>query len=102
MCTEKRKGRWCRVKSEHAGSVPSPALDCPVAWPRPGEGFGLGGEPFVDDDLGMWVVSSYRDLDQVLRDAETFSSRWVLGPDRSAAHDALAGSGDPRAEVALN
>jgi cytochrome P450 len=80
------------------------ALDCPVAWPRPGEGYGLGGAPFWDDELGMWVISSYPDLDRVLRDAAAFSSRSVHGPDRSAAHAAVVTGreDDPRVPMALN
>jgi cytochrome P450 len=58
------------------------ALDLPIAFPRPGEGYGLGGCPFRDEQLGAWVVSAYADVDRVVRDGETFSSKDVLGPDR--------------------
>jgi cytochrome P450 len=80
------------------------ALDCPVAWPRPGEGYGVGGAPFWDEQLGMWVISAYLDLDRVLSDAETFSSRSVHGPDRTAAHNAVVAGreDDPRVQMALN
>lgn len=57
-------------------------LDRPVGWPRPGEGYGLGAPPFRDDELGAWVVSTYAEVDQVVRDAATYSSENVRGPGR--------------------
>jgi cytochrome P450 len=57
-------------------------LDRPVGFPRPGEGYGLGAPVFRDDQLGAWVVSAYADVDQVVRDAATYSSENVRGPGR--------------------
>jgi cytochrome P450 len=75
------------------------ALDTPIAWPQ------SGGEqsPYRDEQLGAWVVSRYADVDRVVRDAETFSSQWVVGPDRAAAFAPLLArlAGDPRAETAM-
>ena len=80
-----------------------PALDCPVPWPRPGEGYGVGGPAFWDEQLGAWVVSSYADIDRVLRDPESFSSRWVTGPYRATAFAPImaAVARDPRAATAM-
>lgn len=65
-----------------AGHSDSEALDSPIGWPQPDEGRGLGGAPYFDADLGAWVVSRFADVDRVLRDDATFSSRFVVGPDR--------------------
>jgi cytochrome P450 len=82
-----------QLESDHG------ALDCPIAWPRSGE----SRPPYRDEQLGAWVVSRYADVDGVVRDAETFSSQWVVGPDRAAAFAPLMAklAGDPRAEVAM-
>ena len=79
------------------------ALDCPVSWPRPGEGFGLGRPPFWAEQMGVWVVSAYADIERVLLDPETFSSEEVVGPDRAATFAALMAdrSDDPRAATAM-
>lgn len=82
-----------------AGSV---GFDAPVAWPRPNEGRGLGGEPHFDERLRAWVVSRYADVDAVLRDDVLFSSRNVVGPDRPDVFARLRAErrGDPRVETA--
>ena len=82
-----------QLESEHA------ALDCPIAWPRSVE----GRPPYRDEQVGAWVVSRYADVDRIVRDATTFSSQWVVGPDRAAAFAPLMAklAGDPRAEVAM-
>jgi cytochrome P450 len=81
----------------------STALDHPVAYPRPGEGYGLGRPPFRDEALGAWVVSRYDDCDRVVRDHETFCSANVLGPGRVEAFAPLAArmAEDPRAAAAM-
>lgn len=78
------------------------ALDHPIAFPRPDEGYGLGGRPFKDEDLGAWVISAYEDVDRILRDPETFSSVNVLGPGRDDLLADLAAriEEDSRAESA--
>jgi cytochrome P450 len=78
-------------------------LDCPVAYPRPGEGYGLGGSPFRDERLGAWVVSEYADVDRVVRDGDTFSSANVLGPERAATFASVLArvQEDPRAATAM-
>jgi cytochrome P450 len=80
------------------------AIDCPVAWPRPGEGFGLGAPPFWVEQMGAWVVSAYADLERVLLDPKTFSSEEVVGPDRAATFASLMAdrSDDPRSATAMN
>ncbi len=65
------------------------AVDRPVAWPRPGEGFDLGKPPFYFEQMGAWIVSSYADVERVLMDPETFSSKEVVGPDRERTFAAL-------------
>jgi cytochrome P450 len=79
------------------------ALDFPVAFPRPGEGYGLGAPPFPDEQLGAWVVSAYADVDRVVRDHKTFCSANVLGPGRVEAFAPLAArvAEDPRAAAAM-
>jgi cytochrome P450 len=58
---------------------------------------------FRSPELGMVVVSRYDDLVHVLKDTETFSSRWgEQGPRRAAPAGAVAEileSGYPDAEV---
>jgi hypothetical protein len=75
------------------------ALDAPIGWPQ------SGGDrpPYRDEQLGAWVVSRYGDVDRVVRDAETYSSQWVVGPDRAAVFAPLLAklAGDPRAETAM-
>jgi len=80
------------------------ALDCPLPWPRPGEGYGLGRPPFRDEQTGYWVVSTYSDVERVLLDPETFSSEYSIGPDREDVFAPLQAraSEDPSAAVALN
>jgi cytochrome P450 len=68
---------------------PGAALDRPVAWPRPGEGPGLGGPPVRDEQSGVWMVSSYADVERVLGDAATFSSKDALGPEQATRFDPL-------------
>jgi cytochrome P450 len=79
------------------------AVDRPVEWPRPGEGFGLGAPPFWVDELGFWIVSAYADVERVLLDPETFLSEEVVGPDRATTFAALMAerSDDPRAATAM-
>ncbi len=72
-----------RVEHDHV------ALDCPMAWPRPGEDDRLGRPPFRDEQMDLCVVSAFADVDRVLRDAETFSSQYVLGPEHAVAFDPL-------------
>lgn len=74
------QNRGAEMKTE-AEQDPS-KLDCPVGFPRPGEGYGLGAAPFRDEELDAWVISAYADVDQVVRDAQTFSSANVRGPAR--------------------
>lgn len=78
------------------------ALDCPIAFPRPNEGYGIGAPPFRDEQLGAWVVSAYEDVDRILRDPETFSSQNILGPGRDELLADLAAriQEDSRAESA--
>ncbi len=76
------------------------ALDCPIAWPRHGEGYGLGRPPFWDEQLGAWVLSAYADVERVLNDATTFSSQYVLGADHAAAFDPLRARVDEDPRVA--
>jgi cytochrome P450 len=76
----------------------TPRLDCPVAWPQPDEGRGLGTPPTYDAELGAWVLSRFADVDRVLRDEAGFSSRFVTGPNRRDVFAPLLAdvSGDPR------
>lgn len=78
-------------------------LDRPTAWPRPDEGYGLGCAPFFDEQLNAWVVSAFRDVEAVLRDHETFSSKWVTGPFRVQSFTKVMDkvADDPRAAQAL-
>jgi cytochrome P450 len=78
------------------------ALGDPVAWPRPGSGRAVGEPPFWDDQLGAWRVTAYADIDDIVRDADTFSSEFVVGPGRAAAFAPLIEqtARDPRAEIA--
>lgn len=87
------------TQTEH----PSPPLDCPVSWPQPGEGYGLGKPPFFDQHLGAWVVSSFADVERVLHDPSAFSSKWVTGPYRATAFAPMmaAVARDPRAATAM-
>lgn len=77
--------------------------DHPVAWPRPDEGYGTGGAPFFDEQLDAWVVSAYKDVESVLRQSETFSSKWVTGPFRLQSFSKVLEkvADDPRAGMAL-
>jgi cytochrome P450 len=77
-------------------------LDHPIAYPRPNQGYGIGAPPFRDEALGAWVVSAYEDVDRILRDPETFSSKNILGPGRDEMLADLAGriEEDSRAERA--
>ena len=83
--------------------VDAAALDCPIAFPRPGEGYGLGGPPFRDEALAAWVVSRYADCDLIVRDAETFSSKFVLGASRIETFGGIVArvQEDPRASEAM-
>lgn len=78
-------------------------LDRFIPFPRPEEGHGLGQPPFRDEALGAWVISSYQDVDRILRDHQTFSSKNVLGPERAKAASRFAADAekDPRASVAM-
>jgi cytochrome P450 len=78
-------------------------LDAPVEYPRPGEGYGLGQPPFRDQERGVWVVSTYADVERILLDPETFSSRNTIGPDRDKIFDPLRARADedPRAAAAI-
>jgi cytochrome P450 len=64
-------------------------LDCPVAWPRPGEDDAIGKPPFRDEQSGLWVISAYADVDRVFRDATTFSSQFALGEQHARVFDPL-------------
>lgn len=78
------------------------ALDSPIGFPRPNQGYGLGAAPFRDEDLGAWVISAYEDVDRILRDPATFSSKNILGPGRDEMLADLAAriQEDSRAESA--
>jgi cholest-4-en-3-one 26-monooxygenase len=65
------------------------ALDCPVAWPRPGEDDAIGKPPFRDEQTGLWVISAYADIDRVFNDAKTFSSQFALGEQHATVFDPL-------------
>jgi cytochrome P450 len=75
------------------------ALDHPLPWPQPGTGAGVGGPPFYDEQLQAWVVSAYDDVDAVMRDHRSFSSKWVAGPFRIASFSRVMErvASDPRA-----
>ncbi len=79
------------------------SIDCPVSWPRPGEGYGLSKPPFRDEQLGAWILSRYADCDRVVRDHKTFSSKNVLGPSRGETFETLLSriAGDPRAATVM-
>lgn len=79
------------------------ALDRPVAFPRPDEGWGLGRPPFRDQAQNAWIVSRYPDAERVLLDPETFSSKYAIGPDRDRIFDPLRARAatDPRAAAAI-
>lgn len=79
------------------------ALDRPVAFPRPDEGWGLGRPPFRDEEHNAWVVSRHPDVERILLDPETFSSKYTIGPDRDRIFDGLRAKAatDPRAATAI-
>jgi cytochrome P450 len=81
----------------------SPPLECPVAWPQPGEGYGIGQPAFFDQQLGAWVVSAFADVERILHDPTSFSSKWVTGPYRATAFAPMMASfaRDPRAATAM-
>jgi cytochrome P450 len=64
-------------------------LDCPVAWPRPGEDEAIGKPPFRDEQTGLWVISAYADVDRVFNDGTTFSSQFALGEQHVRVFDPL-------------
>ncbi len=80
------------------------ALDRPIAFPRPDEGWGLGREPFRDEERGVWIVSRYIDVERILLDPDTFISKNTIGPNRDAIFEpmrARAAANDPRAAAAI-
>jgi cytochrome P450 len=79
------------------------ALDDPIAFPRPDEGWGLGRPPFRDEERGVWIVSRYSDVVRILLEPETFSSKYTIGPDRDRLFDPLRAraAADPRAAAAI-
>lgn len=81
---------------------PSAALDRPLAWPRPGEDELLGKPPYWDEGMQVWVVSAHADVERVLNDPGTFSSRFALGVQHATVFDPLRErvQRDPRARTA--
>ncbi len=78
-------------------------LDRSVAFPRPGEGHGLGQSPFWDEELGVRIVSTYGDVEGILMEPETFSSKFTIGPNRDAIFVPMRAKAqeDPRAAAAI-
>jgi cytochrome P450 len=64
---------------------------------------GVGRAPFFEPQLGAWVISSYHDVEDVLGDPDTFSSKWAVGPNREDMFAPLAAkaSQDDRAATAM-